>query len=102
MISKSVKPNEQGSTQGAITSLLSLTGVVGPIIATNVFSYFIGPNAPVELPGASFFLGALFSLGAMFLAQWLFARVPVPVGQTVQTMEDGAQTPSDGIQPLPH
>lgn len=102
LISKSVKPNEQGSTQGAITSLLSLTGVVGPIIATNVFSYFIGENAPIELPGASFFLGALFSLCAMLLAQWLFARVPIPVGQTVQTVDESTQTPSDGIQPLPH
>lgn len=102
LISKSVKPNEQGSTQGAITSLLSLTGVVGPIIATNVFSYFIGENAPLELPGASFFLGALFSLCAMFLAQWLFARVPVPVGQIVQTVDDSTQTTSDSIHPLPH
>ena len=102
LISKSVKPNEQGSTQGAITSLLSLTGVIGPLIATNVFSYFISANAPIELPGASFFLGALFSLGAMFLAQWLFARLPVPVGQTVQTVEDSTQSPSDSIQPLPH
>jgi MFS transporter, DHA1 family, tetracycline resistance protein len=92
LISKSVKSNEQGSTQGAITSILSLTGVIGPLIATSVFSYFIGENAPFELPGASFFLGALFTLFAMFLAQWLFARVPVPSGHsTVEPLADGTQ-----------
>lgn len=102
LISKTVKPNEQGSTQGAITSLLSLTGVIGPLIATSVFSYFIGENAPIELPGASFFLGALFLLFAMLLAQWLFARVPVPTGQTVATLDEGTQVPSDSAQPIPH
>jgi DHA1 family tetracycline resistance protein-like MFS transporter len=100
LISKSVKPNEQGSTQGAITSLLSLTGVIGPLIATNVFSYFIGENAPIELPGASFFLGALFTVGAMLLAQRLFVRLPVSPDQTGQSMDEN--TPSDGIHTLPH
>lgn len=96
LISKSVKPNEQGSTQGAITSILSLTGVVGPILATSVFSYFIGQHAPFALPGAPFFLGALFLALAMLLASWLFGRIRVPSGHVV------VETLADSTQPLPH
>ena len=96
LISKSVQPNEQGATQGALTSILSLTGVVGPIIATAAFSFFISDRAPFQLPGISFFLGALLSLVAMFLAAWLFATRPLP---EVQTTAEGVV---EGVQPVMH
>jgi MFS transporter, DHA1 family, tetracycline resistance protein len=96
IISKSVQPNEQGAMQGAITGILSLTGVVGPLIATSVFSYFIGATAPFQLPGAPFFLGAVFLLLSMFLAIWLFAHYPTPSGQT------HAEPIVDSAQPLSH
>lgn len=96
IIAKSVKPNEQGATQGALTSILSLTGVIGPIVGTSVFSYFISENAPFELPGAAFFLGAFLYVVAMVVASWLFARVTVPAGHTV------AETIADDTVPLPH
>lgn len=96
IISKTVKPNEQGATQGALTSILSLTGVIGPLVGTSVFSYFISEDAPFQLPGASFFLGALLYLMGMFVASWLFARVTVPTGHTVTEA-----LPEDTV-PLPH
>ncbi len=64
IISKSVQPNEQGAVQGAVTSLVSLTGIVGPLLSTNIFRYFISDRAPFLVPGAPFLLAAvLFSIG---------------------------------------
>lgn len=72
LVSHQYGANEQGAVQGALTSVQSLTGVVGPLIATWVFGYFTSPRAPVVVPGAAFLLGALlavfatgFSLAAM-------------------------------------
>ncbi len=58
LISKSVADNEQGAVQGSIASLNSLTGIVGPVIGSVAFSYFISDAAPLKIPGIAFFLGA--------------------------------------------
>jgi DHA1 family tetracycline resistance protein-like MFS transporter len=83
IVSQRVQPNEQGALQGAFNSLLSLTGIVGPVIATNVFRYFIGESAPLHLPGAPFFLGALFNVLGLMLAFRLFIRTPMPQPRVV-------------------
>lgn len=62
IISGHVPPNEQGELQGALTSLMSATAIVGPPMMTNLFAYFTQPAAPVYFPGASFLLGAFFML----------------------------------------
>lgn len=76
LITKVVRDDEQGAVQGAITSVISLTAVIGPLVATNIFRYFISDAAPILLPGAPFFLGALFICGGMFLAVNTFRRFP--------------------------
>lgn len=66
IMSKQVGPSEQGELQGALTSLMSVTAIVGPMLASQTFAYFNSPEAPVHIPGAAFFLGSLltvFSLG---------------------------------------
>ncbi|MBL9115698.1 MAG: TCR/Tet family MFS transporter [Verrucomicrobiaceae bacterium] len=68
LISNSVGDDEQGAVQGAITSLESVSGVVGPLIVTSLFSYFIRPTAPFVLPGAPFFVSALIALAALAVA----------------------------------
>src|SRR5262245_7406723 len=45
LISRSVGANEQGGVQGSLTSLMSITGIIGPPIATRLFSHFIGARA---------------------------------------------------------
>ena len=52
-----VPPNEQGELQGALTSMMSVTTIVGPLMMTNLFSYFTHSNAPFYFPGAPFFFG---------------------------------------------
>ena len=61
-ISLQVPANEQGELQGALTSLMSATSIIGPPMMTNIFAYFTQSGAPVYLPGAPFLLGAIFML----------------------------------------
>ncbi|MFN8354817.1 MAG: TCR/Tet family MFS transporter [Spirosomataceae bacterium] len=71
IMSKQVGPSEQGELQGALTSLMSVTAIVGPMLASQTFAYFNSPKAPMHLPGAAFFLGSLlvlFSLGFVLRA----------------------------------
>jgi len=69
-----VKQNEQGALQGALTSLMSLTTIIGPLIMNNLFSYFTHKNAPFYFPGASFFLGALFMLASTLISYSVFKK----------------------------
>ena len=72
-----VPPNEQGELQGALTSLMSLTTIIGPPIMNNLFSYFTSPKAPIHFPGAFFLLGALLMLASVWVA-WIFLRHEKP------------------------
>jgi DHA1 family tetracycline resistance protein-like MFS transporter len=67
--SAKVPPSAQGELQGAMTSLTSLTTIIGPLIFTQAFSHFTGPNAVVEFAGTPYLLAALF----MFVAIMVFA-----------------------------
>ncbi len=68
IISGHVPPNEQGELQGALTSLMSVTSIVGPLLMTGSFAYFTGPNKPFYFPGISFLIGAVLMLIAAILA----------------------------------
>lgn len=68
IISSQVPSNEQGELQGALTSLISLTSIIGPLLMTNLFSHFTAPESSIQFPGAPFLLGAALSLLSMLLA----------------------------------
>lgn len=68
IISNQVPANEQGELQGALTSLISVTSIIGPLLMTYLFAHFTGNAAPVKFPGAPFLMGALLSLISMLLA----------------------------------
>jgi DHA1 family tetracycline resistance protein-like MFS transporter len=70
IISGHVPPNEQGELQGALTSLMSATSIVGPPMMTNLFAYFTGNQAPVYFPGAAFLLGSVFMLASAIWAYY--------------------------------
>ncbi|MBL7742555.1 MAG: TCR/Tet family MFS transporter [Chitinophagaceae bacterium] len=63
-----VPPNEQGELQGALTSLMSLTTIIGPPLMNNLFYHFTKKSAPVHFPGVSFLLGAFFMLLSVAIA----------------------------------
>ncbi len=68
IISNHVQANEQGELQGAITSLISLTAIFGPMLMTNLFSYFTNTKNHIWFPGAPFAAGAIMLLLSAFLA----------------------------------
>jgi MFS transporter, DHA1 family, tetracycline resistance protein len=67
-ISGHVPPNEQGELQGALTSLMSATSIIGPLLMTNLFAFFTSGGTPFLFPGAPFLLGGLLMLLSSFLA----------------------------------
>jgi DHA1 family tetracycline resistance protein-like MFS transporter len=76
-----VPPSAQGELQGALTSISSITTIVGPLIFTQMFGYFTKPDAPVVFAGAPYLLAALFILVAaiVFLTRVTTAKAPAEV-----------------------
>jgi MFS transporter, DHA1 family, tetracycline resistance protein len=68
IISNQVPDNEQGELQGALTSLISITSFLGPLIMNNLFAYFTSPKAPFLFSGMPFIAGAVFILVSIFFA----------------------------------
>jgi DHA1 family tetracycline resistance protein-like MFS transporter len=60
IVTKQVPDNEQGQLQGTLTSTMSATAIVGPLLMTSVFAYFTSGNAPFYFPGAAFIVAAVF------------------------------------------
>jgi DHA1 family tetracycline resistance protein-like MFS transporter len=81
LMSRSVPPDEQGLLQGALGSVNTAATIVGPLLATSLFGYFVGSTAPVVLPGAPFFMGGVLFLVSLVLALRIRtpATVPSPV-----------------------
>ena len=70
MMSHRVPPDAQGELQGGISSLQSLSAILGPVSMAQVFGYFTAAGAPIHLPGAPFFAAAAIS----GLALWMMLR----------------------------
>lgn len=73
-ITSQVDVREQGELQGALTSLMSATSIVGPPMMTNLFAWAIMPGNPIYLPGAPFFLGSLLMLMSAIIAYMSFRK----------------------------
>jgi DHA1 family tetracycline resistance protein-like MFS transporter len=72
LITRQVGPDVQGRIQGALMSLVSMAGIVGPAIFAGSFGWFIGDATPVHLPGAPFYIAGGLLLAAAFVA-WRYA-----------------------------
>ena len=62
-----VPPSAQGELQGALTSLSSITTIIGPLIFTQMFGYFTGPVSPVTFAGAPYLLAALILFAGLVI-----------------------------------
>jgi DHA1 family tetracycline resistance protein-like MFS transporter len=63
-----VAPNAQGELQAGITSLVSLTQIIGPVLMTGLFERFTRVDAPFAFPGGAFLCGAVLLLCSVWMA----------------------------------
>lgn len=68
LMTRHVKPSEQGQLQGANACIMGIAGMIGPGLFTQTFSYFIHEDTVYHLPGAPFLLAAILLSCAFFLA----------------------------------
>jgi DHA1 family tetracycline resistance protein-like MFS transporter len=73
LMTRRVSGSEQGQLQGAMMGLRGLAGLFSPFLFTFTFATFIGPRAPLALPGAPFLLAAILLVVAFGLA-WRVMR----------------------------
>ncbi|MFT3903096.1 MAG: TCR/Tet family MFS transporter [Niabella sp.] len=75
MITEHIPSNEQGMLQGGLTSIMSATSIIGPLLMTNLFYYMTTHKDVVHFPGAPFLLGAILMLISAILV-YRFIRKP--------------------------
>jgi len=68
VISTQVPSSEQGELQGALTSLMSLTTILGPPLMTNLFYFATRTPGRFHFPGAPFLLAMVLYLGSALFA----------------------------------
>ncbi len=79
ILANQVPANAQGELQGAVSSLMSLTAIIAPLIMTQLFGYFTSDVAVIYFPGAPFFLaGALVVMSLLVFAR-IMSVAPQPV-----------------------
>lgn len=74
ILSTRVEPNAQGELQGGLTSLASITSILGPLIFSTSFSFFTSPTAPVYFPGIAFAIAGVFMFVSLFIAVWSLSK----------------------------
>ena len=62
-----ISDKEQGHLQGAISSVMSLSAIAGPVISAWSFAYFTSEAAPFIFPGIYFFGGIFVFIGTALL-----------------------------------
>lgn len=73
-----IPEDQQGELQGAITSMVSLTAILGPPLMTDLFARFTNDSLGVYFPGAPYLMGAIFtfmSIGFAFRTLRKYASV---------------------------
>jgi DHA1 family tetracycline resistance protein-like MFS transporter len=79
VISRQVGADEQGRLQGALMSLASIAGILGPTILTSLFSYSISPRSPFHLPGSPYYFSSILVIAAMLTVRHALRRAkPLP------------------------
>lgn len=81
LITQQDGPDVQGRMQGALMSLVSLAGIIGPAIFAGAFGLFISDRAPLHLAGVPFLIAALMLACAVLIA-WRYARAPMASAPT--------------------
>ena len=85
IITGHVPANEQGELQGALTSLISATSIISPVIMTSLFSYFTAKSTSIYFPGAPFVMGAVLMVAAGIVAYKVLNKEKEGVDYTIKS-----------------
>lgn len=88
IISNQVSEKEQGNLQGSITGLVSITAILGQLVFSPVFYFFIRPGGGIYYPGAPYTLAAFFLLVAFLMAFIAMKRLELSDEQAPVQIED--------------
>jgi DHA1 family tetracycline resistance protein-like MFS transporter len=80
LMSRRVHATEQGRLQGALGSIRGITGMLGPVLMGGLFTQTAGPRAPVEAPGAVYFLASILVV-CTFAVAWRSVRTSATLTQ---------------------
>ena len=89
MMTHRVSEREQGELQGALQSLRSITFIIGPVLFSQVFSWFIDPKHGLHIAGAPYYLAAAMLFAAMLMA----TRIKQPTFAGKPTTEEELAPP---------
>jgi DHA1 family tetracycline resistance protein-like MFS transporter len=88
LMTRQVKPTEQGQLQGALGSVRGVAFMIGPVLFSAVFASFIGPYRGWHLPGAPYALAAALIMISMMVAWRVTSARPLKeVGLPAQPAE---------------
>jgi DHA1 family tetracycline resistance protein-like MFS transporter len=73
-MSLAVPANEQGELSGGLTSIMSISAILGPLLMNNIFAVFSGKNAIYELPGAPMLLGSFLIILAVIWIRLMYKK----------------------------
>jgi DHA1 family tetracycline resistance protein-like MFS transporter len=96
LLTSQVGPSEQGELQGSLTSLMSVTAIVGPIVGTSLFARFGDASATPFVPGAPFFAAALLDAIGLALAVRLFSHLRTVGGPHAKALVEAAPVDEPG------
>jgi MFS transporter, DHA1 family, tetracycline resistance protein len=85
ILSSQVPSNEQGELQGGITSLISVTAVLGPLLMTGSFTFFTKDPQALYFPGIPFFIGGILTLLSFVISYFALKKL------NMQTVQDNAR-----------
>ncbi len=88
MMTRRVSEREQGELQGALGSLRSITFIIGPVLFSRVFGWFIDPKHSFQVPGAPYYLAAALLFTAMLMSTRL-EQAPVATTSPLAPGLDG-------------
>lgn len=75
MITRNVRPDQQGAVQGGLTSAQSLANIAGPLLGAWVFAWSIDPQHGAH-PGTVFFASAALGAAGLVVAIVTLRRTP--------------------------
>lgn len=68
MMANRLADNQQGELQGAVNAVNSMSSIIGPVAATQLFSFFTtSPRAPTYFPGVPFFGAGILILISLLI-----------------------------------